>query len=264
MIHSVIKVVDQYLIANRFHFGGKTNAELHAMRNGLSDDERQLRKELFGPNKLETPVRSWLLLLFDEVLNPLYIFQLFAVTSWLLVRYWLYSVVVILMSVSSAVTNLWQTRQNLKKVHAMGRQPATVRRLIEDGFQTVDSSQIVPGDVIEIDTELTCCDIVLLSGECVVNESMLTGESVPLTKTALSMTSNSIFNVERDSSHILFCGTQVLMLIGTKKPIGLCIRTGFDTTRGKLILSILHPRTSSFQFYKDSLGFVGFLSAIGM
>lgn len=43
----------------------------------------------------------------------------------------------------------------------------------------VQSSELVPGDVYEItDPALTQfpCDSVLLAGDCIVNESMLTGE----------------------------------------------------------------------------------------
>jgi P-type E1-E2 ATPase len=53
--------------------------------------------------------------------------------------------------------------------------------------QEIDSINLVPGDVIEIPANgcLMSCDAVLVSGTCIVNESMLTGESVPVTKTAL-------------------------------------------------------------------------------
>jgi cation-transporting ATPase 13A1 len=51
-------------------------------------------------------------------------------------------------------------------------------------WASVDSSELVPGDVISIvrdaDGSVTVpCDAVLVSGSCVVNEALLTGESVP-------------------------------------------------------------------------------------
>lgn len=44
--------------------------------------------------------------------------------------------------------------------------------------------QLVPGDLVQISSHgcVLQCDAVLLSGTCIVNESMLTGESVPVTK----------------------------------------------------------------------------------
>jgi cation-transporting ATPase 13A3/4/5 len=50
----------------------------------------------------------------------------------------------------------------------------------------MNSRQLVPGDVIEIPEMCSMpCDIVLLSGSCIVNESMLTGESIPIIKNAI-------------------------------------------------------------------------------
>ena len=45
---------------------------------------------------------------------------------------------------------------------------------------------MVPGDIIEVKNMSTMhCDAVLLNGNVIVNESILTGESVPITKTPL-------------------------------------------------------------------------------
>ena len=56
----------------------------------------------------------------------------------------------------------------------------------ENDLTEVDSSDLVPGDVIEI-PEMTSmpCDLALLTGSCIVNESMLTGESIPVIKNSI-------------------------------------------------------------------------------
>ena len=55
-------------------------------------------------------------------------------------------------------------------------------QLTLDAGRYVTSSELVPGDVYEVtDPVLTQfpCDSLLLAGDCIVNESMLTGNSVP-------------------------------------------------------------------------------------
>ena len=49
----------------------------------------------------------------------------------------------------------------------------------------LSSKELVPGDLILLPTNggyMMECDAVLIEGTCVVNESMLTGESIPITK----------------------------------------------------------------------------------
>lgn len=43
--------------------------------------------------------------------------------------------------------------------------------------------ELVPGDIVEIPENcLMPCDFILLNGQCIMNEAMLTGESIPVIK----------------------------------------------------------------------------------
>lgn len=56
------------------------------------------------------------------------------------------------------------------------------------------------------------CDFVLLTGSCIVNESMLTGESVPVIKSCL-MPTQEIYdpdNFDTSKKFTLFSGTHVI------------------------------------------------------
>ena len=54
---------------------------------------------------------------------------------------------------------------------------------------------MVPGDVLLLPTNggyMMECDAVLIEGTCVVNESMLTGESIPITKVSEDTTAQCV------------------------------------------------------------------------
>lgn len=76
-------------------------------------------------------------------------------------------------------------------------------------MKEISSSELVPGDVIVVpDNSLMPCDMVLLTGSCIVNESMLTGESVPVIKNSVSPV-NYVYDPSIDSAkkHTLYSGT---------------------------------------------------------
>lgn len=70
---------------------------------------------------------------------------------------------------------------------------------------------LVPGDVFLVPAEgcIMPCDAVIVEGSCIVNESMLTGESVPINKTGLQ-SSDELFSSESHKKHVIFAGTQVI------------------------------------------------------
>ena len=65
----------------------------------------------------------------------------------------------------------------------------------------ISSIELVPGDVVLIPVRgnaMMEADAVLIEGSCVVNEAMLTGESIPITKVTLIVESK---NTEGIYSH---------------------------------------------------------------
>lgn len=65
-----------------------------------------------------------------------------------------------------------------------------------DKVEIIPSEHLVPGDLLVIPPQgcMMQCDAVLLKGNCIVNESMLTGESVPVTKTSIVDRPDVIYN----------------------------------------------------------------------
>ena len=58
----------------------------------------------------------------------------------------------------------------------------------EQKFVTIDSELLVPGDVVLVpDAKNLPCDMILLTGSVIVNEAMLTGESIPVMKASIPL-----------------------------------------------------------------------------
>lgn len=109
-------------------------------------------------------------------------------------------------------THFSQNQQSLRStVHSSD--VATVMRDRTTGqTATVPAERLVPGDLLVIPSHgcLMPCDAVLLTGNCILNESMLTGESVPVTKTPVPSSNDVIYDTKEHARHTLFCGTRII------------------------------------------------------
>ncbi|XP_017655112.1 probable cation-transporting ATPase 13A3 isoform X2 [Nannospalax galili] len=235
-----------------------------------------LKKLLYGVNEIAVKVPSVFKLLIKEVLNPFYIFQLFSVILWSIDEYYYYALAIVIMSIVSIVSSLYSIRKQYVMLHDMVAAHSTVRVSVcrvNEEVEEIFSTDLVPGDVMVIPLNGTVmpCDAVLISGTCIVNESMLTGESVPVTKTNLPNPSvdvkgmgEELYSPETHKRHTLFCGTTVIQ---TRFYTGelvkaIVVRTGFSTSKGQLVRSILYPKPTDFKLYRDAYLFLLCLVAV--
>ncbi|KAF6815850.1 p-type ATPase [Colletotrichum sojae] len=254
--------------------------DTRAVRAGIDSDEKGVREVVFGSNLIDIEQKSIPRLLVDEVFHPFYVFQIASLILWSLDEYYYYAVAIFLMSFGSIATTLVETRATMKRLKEISRFECDVRVLRNGFWRYVSSSELVPGDVYEVsDPNLSQfpSDGLLLSGDCIVNESMLTGESVPVSKTpATDETMQSLDLAAPTVSpeiakHFLFCGTKIVRARrpqedrdGDAVALALVVRTGFSTTKGSLVRSMLFPKPSGFKFYRDSFRYISVMAMVAI
>lgn len=252
--------------------------DLPSVYRGLPAAVQEDRIMAFEKNQINLKVKTTAQILFDEVLHPFYVFQIFSIILWSLDAYYYYAGCIFIISIMSIINSLVETKRTSKNLADMSHFSCEVRVFREGFWITVNSNELVPGDVYEIsDPSLTVfpCDSVLLSGDCIVNESMLTGESVPVSKTPAS--EETMYQLLDDfqntqissflSKSFLFNGT---IIIRTRVPPGqsaalaMVARTGFSTTKGALVRSMVFPKPTGFKFYRDSFKYIGVMTIIAL
>ncbi|XP_047446423.1 polyamine-transporting ATPase 13A3-like isoform X2 [Mugil cephalus] len=242
-------------------------ASIHSDHSaGLPKALQDYRRLFFGENEIAVIVPSLFKLLIMEVLNPFYIFQLFSVILWSAEDYYYYATAIVLMSFISIATSLYTIKTQYVMLHDMVAAHSVVRVSVCRGDKDVEqamSTDLVPGDVIIVPANgmIMPCDAVLSRGTCIVNESMLTGESVPVTKTSLPSSGEEAamsYNTEEHKKHTLFCGTHVIQtrFYSGELVKAVVVRTGFSTEKGQLVRSILYPKPTDFKLYRDAYLFL--------
>jgi cation-transporting P-type ATPase 13A2 len=125
----------------------------------------------------------------------------------------------------------------------------------------VSVSDLVPGDVVVIEPGLIYCDMVILdSDHLLVDESALTGESVPVSKTKLDVAMrHEVFDEAAHKQFSLYAGTSVLETGESGQ--ALVTATGSFTRKGQLLSDILSYQRHTFQFDHE-ISFVLWLLAM--
>ncbi|KAM8902081.1 putative cation-transporting ATPase 13A4 [Lycaon pictus] len=245
-----------------------SSAKIHLkFGSGLTKEEQEIRRLICGPNTIDVEITPIWKLLIKEVLNPFYIFQLFSVCLWFSEDYKEYAFAIIIMSIMSIALTVYDLREQSIKLHRLveSHNSITVSVFVRKaGVQELESRFLVPGDLLVLTGNKVQmpCDAILIDGSCVVDEGMLTGESIPVTKTPLpKLESSEPWKTQSEADckrHVLFCGTEVIQAkggcSGTVRAV--VLQTGFNTAKGDLVRSILYPKPMNFKLYRDAIRFL--------
>ena len=193
---------------------------------------------------------------YKEVFNFFYVFQLFSVILWSIDEYVAYAMSILILTIISVVILIYNIKKNRTRLSKMVQKnnADSVTRLIDGKQVKASAGDLIPGEKISLKNgDVIPADLVLLRGEVVVDEAMLTGESVPVVKLPLPST-QTYFTPDSFKNSMISSGTTVLQTRGV--PEAVVFRTGFSTTRGNLVRSILYPKPVKVKFESDAFWFV--------
>ncbi len=210
---------------------------LASAEHGLAEDEAAARLRDHGPNELPRSARAGLVRIYlHQFKNPLVYLLLGATAVSLGVGEFTDAAFIFVVLQSNAAIGTYQEWTAETSAAALDALIRNVVVVLRDGApRQVDALELVPGDVVKLESgTLVPADLRLLVGwEVTVDESLLTGESTPVTKDAESVLAPATPLVER--RNMLHAGTTVQLGRAT----GVVAATGGATQVGRIAAALV-------------------------
>jgi H+-transporting ATPase len=151
-------------------------------QDGLTSDEARRRLEKFGPNTVPDTALHPLRMALEKFWAPVPWMLEAAIVLELVLGKYVEGAIIAALLVFNAALGLFQESRAQATLAALKSRlalNASVRR--EGAWKTVPATELVPGDVVKLSLgAVVAADVHLTGGEILLDQSMLTGESVPI------------------------------------------------------------------------------------
>ncbi|MGF7047713.1 Ca2+-transporting ATPase [Paenibacillus sp. DS2015] len=222
---------------------------------GLTSEEAKSRLEQYGANKLKGKPKKGLIFLFFAQMKDMLIYVLLgAAIVTLAIGEFMDTIIIVAVVLLNALIGVIQENKAEKAIEAL-QQMTTPKTLVRrDGeVKEIQSEDIVPGDIVILDAgRFISADLRLLeSANLQIEESALTGESVPSDKNAADIHTDPKMPIG-DKSNMAFMSTLVTYGRGE----GIAVGTAMNTEMGKIakILDDDHKELTPLQKKLEELG----------
>ena len=238
--------------------------DLDTPLGGLTSSEAEKRLEAYGENRLQEPEKTSNFIRFiSQYHDPL---------NYLLIGAALLAlathpdqpgdaIFIAIVLTANAFFGFWQENKAEQEMGALKQMTISRCVVCRDGMEIeLSTTQLVPGDIVKIEEGLNVpADLrVNESWQCKVDESALTGESMPTKVTTDPLPPETLL---ADRKNMLYMGTT----ISTGRAVGIVTSTGMSTELGRIASDIAEAETpkTPLEHKLESLGkFLGFIALI--
>ena len=241
-----------------------TNLPSEELLAGLSDAEAASRIERYGFNELpSSKPRSIFRIAFEVVREPMLLLLLACGSTYLLLGDVQEAIILLSFVVVVIAITLYQERKTERALEAL-RDLSSPRALVVRGGERkrIAGREVVSGDVLVLsEGDRVPADGVLLSSvNLATDESLLTGESVPVRKQVASSTDAEMARPGGDDLPFIFSGTLVVRGTG----LALAKATGAQTELGKIGKSLREVEPEITLLQRDTRHLVRVLALGGL
>ena len=219
--------------------------------DGLSSEESKKRLNQNGLNKLEEAKKTSLFIKFiKELTNPMIIILIVAaIVSGITAAYANESFadvfIIFIVVIINGILGVYQENKSEKAIEALQTMTASTCKVIRNNKQiTIKSEEVVVGDIVllEAGDAVPADGRIIESASMKIEESALTGESVPVTKICniLKLSSNEKDISLGDRKNMVYMGSSVVY--GRGKVV--ITATGMDTEMGKIAQVLSNTKES--------------------
>ncbi|MEM2637317.1 MAG: cation-translocating P-type ATPase [Candidatus Korarchaeota archaeon] len=224
--------------------------------DGLSDEEAESRLKKFGPNKIETEKKEkWYHILIRQFKGVLIYLLYFAAAISVFAGIYendpesfIEAGVILGIVVINGILGFRQEYRAEAAMEALKKLAAPTARVRRNGKMVeIDAANVVPGDILVLEEgdRIAADGRLIKSVTLYADESLLTGESVPVRKDANVILSENTLVAER--SNMVFMGTTVTRGHGE----AIVVNTGLNTEMGKIAKYIAEAESEETPFQKD-------------